>query len=196
LTPPQETVTIFASKRGSSASCPEGKGASMSLNFLVRSAIAAAAFGFAAVAAVPASAGAAAGTLVCHSPQPQGFFLISARNYDCTFTPVAGPRQQYRATLYRAGAEAGVNSNVTLVWAVFSLTGRSGPGELAGSYGGASAGAAIGVGARANALVGGFYNSFALQPVSVEGETGVNVVASITGLALQEVVYRGRHSRR
>jgi hypothetical protein len=168
----------------------------MLLKFVVRPAIAAAVFGFAALAALPAQAGAAVGTLVCHSPQTQGFFLISARNYDCTFTPVAGARQHYRATIYRAGAEAGVNSNVTLAWAVFALTGRSGPGELAGSYGGASAGAAIGLGLRANALVGGFYNSFALQPVSLEGETGVNVVASITGLALQQVVYKGRHSRR
>ncbi len=169
----------------------------MSRKFLVRSAIAAAVFAFAATAAMPAKAGAAVGTLACHSPQSQGFFLISARNYDCTFTPVAGARQHYRATIYRAGAEAGVNSNVTLVWAVFALTGRSGPGELAGAYGGASAGAAVGLGLRANALFGGFYNSFALQPVSVEGEAGLNVVASITGLALQEVVTKkGRRSRR
>lgn len=167
----------------------------MLLKFVVRPAIAAAVFGFAALAALPAQAG-AVGTLVCNSPQAQGFFLISARNYDCTFTPVAGPREHYRATIYRAGAEVGMNSNVTLVWAVFALSGRLGPGQLAGSYGGASAGAAVGLGLRANAVVGGFSNSFALQPVSVEGETGVNVVASITGLALQEVVYKQRRSRR
>jgi hypothetical protein len=168
----------------------------MSLKLVVRSAIAAAVFGFAVMAAMPAKAGVAVGMLVCHSPQQQGFVLVSARIYDCTYRPVAGRRQHYRATIYRVGAELGVNSNVTLAWAVFALTGRNGPGELAGGYGGVSAGATAGLGLRANVLVGGFYNSFALQPVSVEGETGLNVVASITGLSLQEVVYRRSRHRR
>jgi len=40
-----------------------------------------------------------------------------------------------------------------------------------------TAGAAFGVGANANALIGGSNNSFALQPVSFEGQTGVNVAS-------------------
>ena len=167
------------------------------MSLIARSAFAAALAGLAFMATTPARAGAAVGTLVCHSPQAQGFILVSARNYTCTFNPVAGAKQHYDATIYRFGAEAGVNANVTLVWAVFALTGRPGPGELAGSYGGASAGAAVGLGLRANGLLGGFANSFGLQPISVEGETGLNFVASVTGLALREVVVRKyrRHRR-
>ncbi len=126
--------------------------------------------------------------LVCHSPQPQGYIVVSARTYACTFSPTEGGVQHYQATIYRFGAQVGVSSNVTLAWAVFSLTSHVGPGALAGGYAGASAGAAVVIGARANALVGGWPNAFALQPVSVEGMLGLNGVATVTGLSLQAVV--------
>jgi Protein of unknown function (DUF992) len=169
----------------------------MSLKVFVRSAFAATLFAGAVAAVSPVRAG-EVGMLVCRSPQPSGFLVVSARAYDCAFTPTAGPRQYYRATIYRVGAQAGVSSNVTLAWAVFAASSRVGQGTLAGAYGGASAGAAVAVGARANALFGGYPNSFALQPVSVEGMTGLNGVATITGLSLQSVVHRHhyRHHRR
>ena len=157
----------------------------MSLRFVVRSAFAAALYGLAFSAASPARAG-EVGMLVCRSPQTAGFLVISARAYDCTFTPTAGRRQYYRATMYRFGAQIGISSNVTLAWAVFAASSHVGQGTLAGGYGGASAGAAVALGARANALFGGLPNSFALQPVSVEG---------MTGLSLQSVVHR-HYSRR
>lgn len=168
----------------------------MSLKLIIRSAFAAALFGLAFSAATPARAG-EVGMLVCKSPQPLGFIVFSARAYDCTFTPVAGARQYYRASIYRFGAQLGISSNVTLAWAVFAASSHVGAGTLAGGYGGASAGAAVAIGARANALFGGFPNSFALQPVSVEGMTGLNAVATVTGLSLQAVIprhhYRHHH---
>jgi hypothetical protein len=66
---------------------------------------------------------------------------------------------------------------------------------LAGAYIGASAGAAVGVGVAANGLVGGLNNSFALQPISVEGQSGLNAIATVTGLGLHPVV-PVRHHRR
>ena len=45
-------------------------------------------------------------------------------------------------------------------------------------------GGAVVVGANANALVGGSNNSFALQPLSFEGQTGLNVAVGIAGLEL------------
>lgn len=169
----------------------------MSLKLVVRSAVAAALFGL-ALGTAPARAG-EVGMLTCGSPQPSGYIIVSARTYACTFTPVAGAVQHYQATIYRFGAQIGIESNVGLAWAVFSLTTHVGPGALAGGYGGASAGAAVVVGARANALFGGYPNAFALQPVSLEGMTGLNGVATITGLSLQAVVPRHRavrHHRR
>ena len=113
---------------------------------------------------------------------------MSARAFNCIFRPANGsPFQYYQATIYRFGAQIGFSSDITLAWAVFAPTPRVGPGALAGGYGGVSAGAAVGVGVGANGLVGGA-NSFALQPVSVEGQIGLNVVATVTGLELHPVV--------
>lgn len=56
--------------------------------------------------------------------------------------------------------------------------------DLAGHYGGATANAAVGVGAGANVLIGGFHHSIALQPVSITGETGVHVAAGVGELTL------------
>jgi hypothetical protein len=68
-------------------------------------------------------------------------------------------------------------------------------GELAGSYGGVGANASVGVGFGGNFLVGGPANSFALQPISVQGQTGLNVAAGIAGLELEpaHIGHRGLH---
>ena len=80
-----------------------------------------------------------------------------------------------------------------MVWAVFAPTRRIGPGDLSGSYGGITAGAAIGIGGNANALVGGSDNSFALQPLSFEGQTGLNVAVGVASLELRDAGPGLRH---
>ena len=42
----------------------------------------------------------------------------------------------------------------------------------------------VGVGGGANVLVGGFNKTIALQPLSVQGQTGVNLAVGIAGLSL------------
>ena len=172
----------------------------MSIKLAIRSAFAAALFGIAFTATTPARADVEVGTLSCRSPGTAGFILVSARAFGCIFTPAAGrPVQYYEATIHRFGAQIGISNDIVLAWAVFAPTPRVGPGALAGGYGGVSAGAAVGVGVGANGLVGGT-NSFALQPVSVEGQIGLNVVATVTGLELRPVVpspvRHYRHHRR
>jgi hypothetical protein len=58
------------------------------------------------------------------------------------------------------------------------------PSDLAGNYSGVQAGASFGVGLGTNAMTGGSNNSFALQPVSPQAQTGLNVAAGLSGLAL------------
>ncbi len=70
-------------------------------------------------------------------------------------------------------------------WAVFAPSRQIGRGELAGNYVGAAASATVGVGVGANALVGGSNNTIALQPLSVQGQTGLSVAAGIAGLELR-----------
>jgi hypothetical protein len=71
-----------------------------------------------------------------------------------------------------------------MIWAVLAPTNNLGQGALAGHYAGATASAAVGVGAGANVLVGGFKNSIALQPITIEGQNGLNVAAGVAALSL------------
>jgi hypothetical protein len=71
-----------------------------------------------------------------------------------------------------------------ITWVVFA-PGKVNAGSLAGVYVGATADAAIGVGLGANVLVGGLENSIALQPLSVEGETGLNIAVGIGEVELK-----------
>ncbi len=152
------------------------------------------------LAVAPAKADVALGMLTCQDPGPTAYLVLSQHLYRCVFQPVAGPPQYYQARISRFGAEVGTSSNTLLAWAVLAVTRPAGPAQLAGFYGGASAGAAVLIGARANGLVGGLPNAFTLQPVSLEGETGFNVVATVTGLELmpvEPVMRRSyRHHRR
>ena len=60
-------------------------------------------------------------------------------------------------------------------------------GELAGTYAGATEEATIGVGLGANVLVGGSNQTVALQPVSVQGQAGVNLAIGFAELQLRSV---------
>ena len=61
----------------------------------------------------------------------------------------------------------------------------NGPGALAGTYAGGSASATVGVGVGANALIGGLNKSIALQPLSLEGNKGLNVAAGVGSITLK-----------
>lgn len=127
----------------------------------------------------------AAGVLECRAGPSTSFLIGSIRDFDCLFTPIDGPLQRYGATIQRLGVDLGWSNDAVMVWNVFAPTAGVGPGALAGGYGGLSAGAAIGIGLGANALAGGFDNSFALQPLSFEGQTGLNAFAGISSLELR-----------
>jgi Protein of unknown function (DUF992) len=159
----------------------------MCIKVAIRSAFAVALLGMGFAMMTPARADVEVGTLSCRSLGTTTYIVVSDQPFSCIFTPTAGgPVQYYQATIRRVGAQVGFSSNVALGWIVFAPIRRLRPGALTGAYGGVSAGAAIGVGVGANGLVGG-NNSFALQPVSVEGQSGLNVVATATELELHAV---------
>ena len=58
-------------------------------------------------------------------------------------------------------------------------------GMLTGTYVGASAEASIAAGLGANVLVGGSNRAVALQPLSVQGQTGLNIAAGVSQLDLR-----------
>jgi hypothetical protein len=125
------------------------------------------------------------GVLECRG-STTSFIVGSVTDLACVFrqsgTNVADP---YNAVIRRAGVDIGFPQQVAVAWGVFAPTNRIGYGDLAGTYVGASASASVGVGLGANALVGGSGNTFALQPLSMQGQVGLSVAAGIAGLELR-----------
>ena len=145
-------------------------------------AVAALAFG------APASAdGIKVGVLTCHVSSGWGFIIGSSKDLRCNFSPSAGEFEHYVGTVTKFGVDIGYTRGGIIVWDVVAPHSGMRHGALQGSYAGAQASAAVGVGAGANVLVGGLDRSIALQPVSVTGETGLNVAAGIGAIDLKYV---------
>ena len=85
----------------------------------------------------------------------------------------------------RSGSISASPRKSALAWGVFAPTAQLGPGALSGNYAGAQGSASVGVGVGGNALVGGSDNSIALQPLSVQGQVGVNLAAGLESLELR-----------
>src|SRR5258708_38891473 len=136
--------------------------------------------------AVPAEAdgGVKIGTLSCNERGGWGLILGSARPLSCTFS--SGDRvERYEGNMTRVGVDVGYQHSGTLVWAVIAPHTETARGALSGHYAGATASASVGVGLGANALIRGLDPAIALQPVSVEGTTGLDVAAGIGSMTLR-----------
>ena len=138
-----------------------------------------------------------AGILQCQGGQNVGFVVGSVTSLECVFQSEGRRPEPYIATVHRYGLDLGVTDQTRLTWAVNAPTGRVGRGHLAGNYGGVGANASVGVGFGGNFLVGGPRNSYALQPISVQGQTGLNVAAGIADIELQPYRFGrgGKHQR-
>lgn len=133
-----------------------------------------------------------AGTLACSGEGGWGAIITSKKDFRCAFTASDGTvRGEYSGQIRKFGLDIGKTGQTALMWLVFGPEGKTGdnyaPGSLEGSYVGVGADAAVGMGLGANALVGGGPNSFALQPVSVQVQTGLSLAAGVQTLDLQYV---------
>jgi hypothetical protein len=126
-----------------------------------------------------------AGILQCQGGQNVGFVVGSVTSLECVFQSEGRRPEPYIATVRRIGVDLGFTGQTQFSWAVSAPNSRLGRGELAGNYGGVGANASIGIGGGGNFLVGGPANAYALQPISVQGQTGLNVAAGVAGLELQ-----------
>jgi hypothetical protein len=141
----------------------------------------------AATAAVetPAQAqGVKAGVLTCNVAGGFGFIFGSSRSVNCTFSAGGGPPQHYVGAINKFGVDIGYVQGAVMVWAVLAPTTNPAPGSLAGTFVGATGSATVGVGVGANVLLGGSANSISLQPLSIEGNTGLNVAGGIAQMTL------------
>jgi hypothetical protein len=137
-----------------------------------------------AVSTVSAQERIEVGVLDCRGGT-DSFIVGSVTRLDCMFRPANnGPAERYNATIRRVGVDLGFNQQVAVAWAVFAPSRGYHRGELTGTYAGASASATFGVGVGANALVGGSNNTIALQPLSLQGQTGLSIAAGVAGMEL------------
>jgi hypothetical protein len=119
------------------------------------------------------------GTLSCSVSAGIGLIVASQRNVNCNFQPDNGPPEAYTGTMTIIGVDVGFTTGSAIVWGVFTDTNRF-AGMLTGTYVGATAVAGVG----ANTLVGGSNHSVALQPLSVQGQVGLNAAGGIGALDL------------
>jgi len=126
-----------------------------------------------------------AGTLDCDIAGGAGYIIGSQKPMRCMFIPAGGGRREvYEGVINKFGVDLGATSGGRLTWAVYAPTSRR-FGALSGTYGGATAEATVGAGLGANVLVGGSNRTIELQPVSVQGQTGLNVAAGVASLELR-----------
>jgi hypothetical protein len=131
-----------------------------------------------------APSGIRVGTLTCNVASGWGLVFGSSRDLHCTYHG-NGHSEHYVGSIAKFGVDIGYQEGGVLIWGVFAPASDMRKGALQGNYAGATASATIGVGLGANVLAGGLDKSIALQPISIEGNEGLNVAAGVSAVKLQ-----------
>lgn len=130
------------------------------------------------------------GSLSCDVGDGTGYVFGSTRELTCVFNPVEEGLEDetYIGEINRYGLDIGKTQNGQMAWLVLAPTeSEYAEGGLNGSYKGVSAEATLGVGLGANAMTGGSENTLALQPISVNTQTGVNFAVGVGEINLTRV---------
>jgi hypothetical protein len=141
--------------------------------------------------ALPAQAanGVEVGVLKCSEQEGWGLILGGSQALNCRFDPNNGrPSEWYTGHVSKLGLDIGHTKGGTITWAVIAPASNLDPGALQGTYGGLTASLAVGSGAGASAMIGGFDRAIQLQPLSIEGLHGTEVAA---GLGAIDLKFRG-----
>ena len=119
-------------------------------------------------------------------PAASALIIASNKAVQCQFNPRScrGPPEIYYGSISKFGLDIGATTAGQMIWAVWAPS-AYGHGVLAGVYTGATAEATVAVGLGANALIGGSNRTVALQPLSVTGQTGLNLAAGVASLELR-----------
>lgn len=128
------------------------------------------------------------GLLECVVAENVGQILSSSREVGCTFLPADETRapEAYVGVINRYGLDIGVTNAAIMQWLVLAPTTDTFiPGGLAGDYVGASAEMTAVIGGGANLLVGGSEDTIALQPLSVQAQTGFNIALGVSEFQLR-----------
>jgi hypothetical protein len=134
------------------------------------------------------SSGTKVGTLKCQLAPSVGFIIGSHQPMRCRYTPDRPfPPEFYEGVINSIGLDIGFKTGGELAWAVIAPTVGPPRGGLAGGYVGASGNVTAGVGLGANLLFGSSGRSIALQPLSVQGQLGLDLTLGVSGLELRPI---------
>jgi hypothetical protein len=125
------------------------------------------------------------GSLRCDVAGGLGLIIGSSKEMSCRFVSSRGRVEHYYGTIRKFGLDIGQTNAGTLAWDVFAPTGGSLRRALAGDYAGVGASATLGAGLGANAMVGGRGNSFTLQPLSIQTQTGLDLAGGVSSMTLR-----------
>ncbi len=135
-----------------------------------------------------ASARVEAGMLTCEVGKGFALIFSKPRDLHCVFHKSNGQNEAYAGKLREFGLDVGVSGRGVIAWEVIASTTALAPGELAGTYAGVEAGAAAVIGGRGRVLIGGADKTVSLQPLSVQGETGINLALGVASMSLHPVM--------
>jgi hypothetical protein len=140
----------------------------------------------AAVSQASAGETVAVGHLDCGIKGGVSFIFRSTRELRCVFRPRLGTEGElYEGQIKKYGLDIGITDNVRLAWVVLAPTELPvNEGALMGQYVGLAADASVGVGGGANVLIGGSNGTISLQPLSVQGQTGLNAALAVAEVEL------------
>jgi hypothetical protein len=129
------------------------------------------------------------GTLECFVASGSGFVIGSSKDISCTLLDLNDePVENYIGEIKKYGVDIGFTEESVLVWTVFVGNGTQyKPGSLEGNFAGASASASLAVGLGASVLIGGLTENFALQPIRINRQNGVNIAVGITRMQLRSI---------
>lgn len=138
------------------------------------------------MAAQAAPSGDKLGVLECTVDGGIGLLIGSSKKVNCTFAQSNGDVDTYTGKISKLGLDLGITGKSFIKWVVYTPSETElGDHPLAGRYVGVSTGVSLGIGLGANALVGGNEKQIGLQPLSVEGQTGLNIALAVSTLTLE-----------
>ena len=164
----------------------------MSRRFLkfITMAAAAAALGAGLATGAAADERIAVGLLTCGIKGGASFIFGSTRELRCVFKMAPGEEgERYEGEIHKYGLDLGITNSAVLEWTVLAPSRGIGAGALGGKYYGVAADASAGIGGGANVLAGGSNNTISLQPLSVQGQTGLNAAVTVAEVELRPYGY-------
>mgnify|MGYP001547723380 FL=1 len=128
-----------------------------------------------------------AGLLKCEVDGGVSFVFGSTKDLHCVFYKAGGSTEAYQGKIEKYGIDLGATGGGFIVWTVKAATKQMPRAGLAGSYVGANVDASVGVGAGADVLVSTSRKNVSLQPLSLQGQTGLNIAVGIAKIKLQPI---------